>query len=89
MIILYIDGTKKIEVGQQTVVYSEFDVRMGETVEFRSQMGEFLGTRPIAYGCVVGKCENEPNAPVTPTKTNYPKQNAWRCLYRIKVEEIV
>ncbi len=88
MIILYFDGRQQIEVGQHTVVFSEAQINVGQPVEFRSQMGEFLGTSAIAYGTVISKCKDERGAPVTPTKSHQPKKNAWRWLYRVKVDQI-
>ena len=85
---LFFDRKKTISVGDQSVFVSARRVKVGTSVEFFSQMGEHLGTKPIAKGVVVGACKDDPGAPVTPTKTGRPKRNAWRFSYRAEVTKI-
>jgi hypothetical protein len=71
------------------IVFAENEVKVGTPVTLFSQMGQFLGTKPIAKAVVIAACKNEPKAPITPTGTGKPRRNAWRNLYRIKVTEIL
>ena len=85
---LFFDRKKTITVGDQSVFVSNRKVKVGTAVEFFSQMGDHLGTKPIAKGVVVSACKDERGAPVTPTKTGKPKRNAWRFSYRAEVTKI-
>ncbi len=78
----------RIQVGQQTVIYSKKPVPVGEPVTFFGVLGSHVGNKPIADGVVVAALKDDPTAPITPTKTGKPKANAWRNLYRIQVTQI-
>lgn len=82
------DGKTSVEIGQETVTYTEQKVKVGEEVSFFSRMGNFFGTKPIARGRVISACKDETGAPITPTATGKRKRNAWRFLYRIKITKI-
>lgn len=85
---LFFNLRNRIRVGQQTVVYSESAVPVGEPVTFFGVLGRHVGNKPIADGVVVAALKDDPTAPITPTKTGKPKANAWRNLYRVKVTNI-
>ena len=85
---LFVNGRNSLKVGDQTVVFTEGKPKAGESVSFFSRMGDFLGTKPIARGRVVGACKNEAGAPVTRTQSGKRKANAWRKLWRVEVTDI-
>jgi hypothetical protein len=85
---LFFDLRNRIQAGQQTVVYSETAIPVGEPVTFFGVLGSHVGNKPIADGVVVAALKDDPTAPITPTKTGKPKANAWRNLYRIQITNI-
>lgn len=78
----------QVRKDDETVVYSEKKVKVGASVNIFSVLGGHFGNKPIAKGKVVSACKDEPNAPITPTKTGKPKASPWRWLYRIKVTKV-
>lgn len=80
--------SETIHEGDTTVTFTERNVKVGESVEFFSVLGQYMGAHPIAYGKVIGCCADEPGAPISPTHAG-KTANAWRNYYRILVTKIL
>lgn len=75
--------------GEEIILVSETGANVGEQVDLYSLLGNHFGNKVIAIGHCTSVCGNEEAAPMAPTATGQPFQNAWRNYYRVRIDNIL